>query len=171
MSSHNRVTARVSLCLFASRLSCMRTRTDLIGALVQRSAEGVGETWDRKALQNKEDLYRAKHRLPQTCTHSGYGNMVKNGSGARYRKRPYATEKHSIGLLMDVHGFFMYGWMESHMRSEVTLTHALTRARLLANGLPHLHQPLNRVGVAYEPRLEKDCQKTECSNNNQSAET
>lgn len=60
----NRVIVRVLGCLFASRLSCVQAGAGLIGALVQRSAEKLPETWDRKALQNRENRYGTKHRMP-----------------------------------------------------------------------------------------------------------
>ena len=50
--------------LFAKRLSCVWSRADLVGVLVHRSAEEVRETWDRKALQNREEPYKATHRMP-----------------------------------------------------------------------------------------------------------
>ena len=58
--------------------------------------------------------------------------------------------------MMNIDDDYYMLWMESHMWSKVT--HALRRARLLANGLPHLQQPLKhgRTGVTvslYDPFL------------------
>ena len=56
---------RVAMCLFAKGLSCVRSRADLAGALVQRSADGVCDIWDLEAQQNRDDPYEPKHHKPE----------------------------------------------------------------------------------------------------------
>ena len=120
MSRHNRVAVRVSVCLFAKRLSCVRSRADLVGALVQRSAEGVRDIWDLDA-QQKEETHTSQNIACRRSTHGGNSSKEKYGSGARHRKRRCGIEKHWLCLLMDVRRFFV-----QHNCMEVKYIHGTT---------------------------------------------
>ena len=134
---------RVAMCLFAKGLSCVRSRADLAGALVQRSAEGVCDIWDLEAQQNREDPY-----LRTKTSQTGDARAAET---ATWKKMAQAHAIESDDTLLGSIGS-VCRWMSGDFSSSITAWRSNTSTEELC----YCRRPLfeSRVVFSWDKCLE-----------------